>query len=747
MIEFLTELSEEKQYKAQQNIAAQLMRMNIIVETVIKTFYEYVKSDKSWSKVIEDIEFVETWSAVWKWAEDSKKKRNWMSEAHHCIISDWTENECVIKLINTVNTYNLLLIIWKCAHTMTFEDIVLKVNQVIFECIINWQCKVSTSIVAMADNFRKTAKNQFKEILISTAALKQHNLHINEKRLLKRESVTESILRDFKNNDLTVKLKILEFIILNMLNSTQPQLSSEQNFIFIISSDSSVLSDSLISSSPLSSEQHITFIISSVLSVLLPSQDSFKQYAVSITLSSAESAEFILSEFTMLNMLNSISSSLTFFKQAAASINLSITKSATFTVSEFTVLSMRSQISPLSNDDSEKSSDLTTAAKDEKTTWKLWKHSKPISVSKICSISTRTRKWFLKKHCNLITVLKNDDDDTESAKSALKCWKSNAEKRCNCNSNVLKIWKDNVKSKQKYFIDKILNLLKKYNSYNKLCFYHSLWLASHLSLQTCILKKHSLQEWLCYVHEFSNEINELKTADDMHIWFCKTDWSAHSSDLLECYKFTYILLSLFIYCSENLAYLFNVILWEDFERDGSAMISKIFNWWWTQFVKKNDKKLCVVNIINIEFNMYQHHLQKIEGWENYEWLRNMMYSICQQLMQQNSIYYLVYCFLCSDYHWWLIFYPYYAKYAALSDKTYFWHINVNISSLLTNNCRDNMIQRSVSLNEKNDSNCIKILLKMQCHLSAWWKWVKTRRKETDRLIHNILKDLYTKENK
>ena len=177
------------------------------------------------------------------------------------------------------------------------------------------------------------------------------------------------------------------------------------------------------------------------------------------------------------------------------------------------------------------------------------------------------------------------------------------------------------------------------------------------------------------------------------------------------------------------------------------MISKIFNWWWTQFVKKNDKKLCVVNIINIEFNMYQHHLQKIEGQENYKWLRNMMYLICQQLMQQNSMYYLVYCFLCSDYHWQLIFYLYYTKYAALDDKTYFWHIDVNISSLLTNNCGGNMIQRSVSLNEKNDSNCTEILLRMQCHLSAWWEQIKTRKKETDKLIHNILKNLYTKEDK
>ena len=145
--------------------------------------------------------------------------------------------------------------------------------------------------------------------------------------------------------------------------------------------------------------------------------------------------------------------------------------------------------------------------------------------------------------------------------------------------------------------------------------------------------------------------------------------------------------------------------------------------------------------------MYQHHLQKIEGQENYKWLRNMMYLICQQLMQQNSMYYLMYCFLCSDCHWQLMFYLYHTKYAASDDKTYFWHIDVNISSLLINNCGNNMIQKSVSLNEKNDSNCTEILLEMQCHLSAWWEWVKTREKRTDELVHNILKDLYTKEDK
>ena len=85
----------------------------------------------------------------------------------------------------------------------------------------------------------------------------------------------------------------------------------------------------------------------------------------------------------------------------------------------------------------------------------------------------------------------------------------------------------------------------------------------------------------------------------MHIWFYKIDWLVHSSDLLKYYKFVYILFSLFIYHSEDLAYLFNAILWEDFKRDDSATISKIFNWWWTQFMKKNDKKLCVADIINI----------------------------------------------------------------------------------------------------------------------------------------------------
>ena len=66
---------------------------------------------------------------------------------------------------------------------------------------------------------------------------------------------------------------------------------------------------------------------------------------------------------------------------------------------------------------------------------------------------------------------------------------------------------------------------------------------------------------------------------------------------------------------------------EEFENDGNIVINGIFDW----IVK--DKQL--MQMVDIEFNMYRYHLAKPNGNENLGWQRNMWHSLIQQVIFGN----------------------------------------------------------------------------------------------------------------
>ena len=149
--------------------------------------------------------------------------------------------------------------------------------------------------------------------------------------------------------------------------------------------------------------------------------------------------------------------------------------------------------------------------------------------------------------------------------------------------------------------------------------------------------------------------------------------------------------------------------------------------------------------------MYHWHLHEVGDWQNYDWLRNMFYEIVQQTIQQSSVYYLAYVVLCSDHNHHIILYFYYTKYQEKMNKTFFWHIDLNILQLVKNHKEISLIQKSVLLDSEWKNNCIKMLLDMQNHLSDWWKNVQARLQARDRtasdgLIHWIIHHKWTKKN-
>jgi hypothetical protein len=154
----------------------------------------------------------------------------------------------------------------------------------------------------------------------------------------------------------------------------------------------------------------------------------------------------------------------------------------------------------------------------------------------------------------------------------------------------------------------------------------------------------------------------------------------------------------------------------------------------------------MIKIATLKFNMYYHHFRVINEKENYEWQRNMIHSIVQQIMRQNSVYYQQYCDLRLDEHWRLISYFYYIKYAKSRDRTAFRQINQNISFWLTIEREANMIQNSLLLNDENVNNCIIILLKIHKHLTSWWERVTIRELTTDEWVYKMIDFMFIKQN-
>jgi hypothetical protein len=175
------------------------------------------------------------------------------------------------------------------------------------------------------------------------------------------------------------------------------------------------------------------------------------------------------------------------------------------------------------------------------------------------------------------------------------------------------------------------------------------------------------------------------------------------------------------------------------------MLSRLFDWWFDQKISMfKCSKHNIEKIVLKEFEMYKHHLRRINQRENNDWLRNMFYFIDQQLMRQNSLYYRWYVRLRFDKCWKLINYSYYEKYIMKKNNIFFRHIDQNISQLISFERDVNIIQNILSLNDENINNCIVIFFEMHHHLSFWWERMINRDMTSNNYVHQIIDQMYIK---
>lgn len=130
---------------------------------------------------------------------------------------------------------------------------------------------------------------------------------------------------------------------------------------------------------------------------------------------------------------------------------------------------------------------------------------------------------------------------------------------------------------------------------------------------------------------------------------------------------------------------------------------------------------------------------------NKNWLKIMFYNFIQQIICQNFQYWFFYVCFWFDRNIQLINYLYYVKFVKSENYTFFKHIDINVFMYVKNDRGSQIIQNSMSLNNENVMNCIKIVFEFHRHIKNWWKRIERRKICLNNWMHS-LKKIYVKKN-
>ena len=90
--------------------------------------------------------------------------------------------------------------------------------------------------------------------------------------------------------------------------------------------------------------------------------------------------------------------------------------------------------------------------------------------------------------------------------------------------------------------------------------------------------------------------------------------------------------------------------------------------------------------------MYLYHLRdEQDGQKRQGWMRYMFYSLIQQLVRQDPVYYALIAAARLDKNTQLICYPYYVKYQVKGESTSFAYFDINVDKFVKTGRRKNII--------------------------------------------------------
>lgn len=157
--------------------------------------------------------------------------------------------------------------------------------------------------------------------------------------------------------------------------------------------------------------------------------------------------------------------------------------------------------------------------------------------------------------------------------------------------------------------------------------------------------------------------------------------------------------------------------WEKWEKEGTLIIPDVF-----AYLNEPD----ILQMIDQEFSMYQHHSILKSDRPRQGWCRNMYYSLIQQLVRQDPVWYALCAALQGSSE--LIAYPYIAKDAIPGEKTGFLHLDINVGQYLKsdNNNILHLLSSSLSLDHESAQGCTVLVPGFHHHIKDWFLKVVAR---------------------
>ena len=166
--------------------------------------------------------------------------------------------------------------------------------------------------------------------------------------------------------------------------------------------------------------------------------------------------------------------------------------------------------------------------------------------------------------------------------------------------------------------------------------------------------------------------------------------------------------------------------WETWKEDGTIVAEGFFDWLWNGIRDGESTETGIGSLIDLEFDLYKHHLGERNGKPNLGWQRNMLYSLSQQIIRGDIGYWLLYSALRPDRNCQLVSYPYYTKFASEGDNTLFRHIDMNVPRYLESGRGGSIIQGSVSLDDETEDGCTVVVKGFHRNLQSWYQDVRNR---------------------
>jgi len=158
--------------------------------------------------------------------------------------------------------------------------------------------------------------------------------------------------------------------------------------------------------------------------------------------------------------------------------------------------------------------------------------------------------------------------------------------------------------------------------------------------------------------------------------------------------------------------------WENWKKDGTINVPGVFSYLGEAGLRE---------MIDTEFSIYRHHHHTPAGTSRLGWLRNMYYSLVQQLARQDPVWYALTVAARPDKHWRLISYPYITKDTdANGEETGFLHLDLNLEAFMKNGQGGNRLTSSLSLDDEEEDGCTVVAKGFHEHIRAWFLRLQQR---------------------